>query len=706
MKRAVRFLCIVFAAGLALGNIQPGSRVYAFTEEEEAHIGEARAALQVLLQEQPVMALVYLADQYTIRSAPGGEGAEVITVPSGQQVLIQDVVLTEEYEPWVQVQLARQDQEYSGYVERSFLACSDERFLEWEMIYGMNPRSQLLTAEDANGNYGDVEQFPESYQAALRALKDAHPSWIFVKHNVNLEWTDVVANEMVGGRSLIPASFPEYMQNGLYSKSWAYASEDTLKYYLDPRNWLTESGIFQFEQLTYNASYQTQEGVQNFLNGSFMQGNVPNTEVTYAATFQEVGSALGVSPIHLACRVYQEQGKDGTSPLISGTYPGYEGYYNYFNIGASGNTDEQVYISGLQTAQNNGWNSVRAAIEGGAGFIAQKYILRGQDTLYLQKFDVDNSYDGLYWHQYMQNICAPSSEGSNIRKLYDGAGALNNSFTFKIPVYNNMPAAACAKPTQSYNVVLTPPAGYADSRIYLDGVPYEASLNNGNYVITAPDGSARTAIMYQYNESGVPTGMNVWRLEYDKTGYRVTELPELRDLLTYHGFSIRITGRTGIRYKTGIAVDNRQKLLESGIQGYTLKEYGTLIMNNANRSTYPMVLGGQKVSKGVSYGMDNNGQHVDTIYEKVDNRYRYTAVLVGLPVEQYKTEFAFRGYMTLTKDGQDITLYGPIMARSIYDLSRQLLDMGLYPEGSETANFLQQIVNDADALGQTADNNL
>lgn len=205
------------------------------------------------------------------------------------------------------------------------------------MLYGMNPRGQLLTVEDANGNYGDVEQFPESYQAALRALKDAHPSWIFVKHNVNLEWTDVVANEMVGGRSLIPASFPEYMQNGLYSKSWAYASEDTLKYYLDPRNWLTESGIFQFEQLTYNASYQTQEGVQNFLNGSFMQGNVPNTEVTYAATFQEVGSALGVSPIHLACRVYQEQGKDGTSPLISGTYPGYEGYYNYFNIGASGN---------------------------------------------------------------------------------------------------------------------------------------------------------------------------------------------------------------------------------------------------------------------------------------------------------------------------------------------------------------------------------
>ena len=699
MKKTIRFLCILFAASLALGVTQPGSRSYAFTEEEEVHINEAREALQVLLQEQPVMALVYLADQYIIRSTPDGEGAEVITVPSGQQVLIRDVVLTEEYEPWVQVQLAREDVEYTGYVERGFLACSDERFLEWEMRYGMNPRSMLMTVVDAEGGYSDIEQFPESYRAALRALKDAHPNWIFVKQSVNLEWADVVANEMVGGRSLIPASFPEYMQNGLYSKSWAYASEDTLKYYLDPRNWLTESGIFQFEQLTYNASYQTEAGVQNFLNGSFMQGNMPNADATYARTFQEVGSALGVSPIHLACRVYQEQGKDGTSPLISGTYPGFEGYYNYFNIGASGNTDEQVYTSGLQTAKNNNWNSVRAAIEGGADFISKKYILRGQDTLYLQKFDVDGSYDGLYWHQYMQNICAPSSEGSNIRKLYDGAGALNNSFTFRIPVYNNMPGMVCEKPTQSYDVVLTPPAGYTDPKIYLDGVPYEAGLKNGNYVITAPDGGARTAIMYQYNESGVPIGMNVWLLTYDKTSYRAQEIPELRDLLTYHGFSIRITGRSGIRYKTGIAVENRQKLLGGGIQGYTLKEYGTLIMNDANRGAYPMVLGGQKVSRGVSYGLDNNGQHVDTIYEKVDNRYRYTAVLVGLPVEQYKTEFAFRGYITLTRDGQEITLYGPVVARSIYNLSRQLLDMGLYPEGSETANFLQQLVSDADALG-------
>lgn len=705
MKKRFRFLCMAIAVSLMLGMFLPGGRSYAFTEEEEAYINEAREALQILLQENPVMALVYLADNYTVRSTPDTEGQAVIVVPSGQQVLVQDVVLTQEYEPWVQVRLYSQDMEFTGYVERSFLACSDERFLEWEMLYGMNPRSMLMTVDDTSGCYNDVEQFPESYQAALKALKDAHPNWILVKQNTGLEWADVVANEMVGGRSLIPASFPEYMQNGLYSKGWAYASEDTLKYYLDPRNWLTESSIFQFEQLTYNASYQTEEGVQGFLNGSFMQGNIPNMDITFARTFQEVGSGLGVSPIHLACRVYQEQGKDGTSPLISGTYPGYEGYYNYFNIGASGNTNEQVYTSGLQKAKEENWNNGYASIAGGAQVISANYILKGQDTLYLQKFDVDNSYSGLYWHQYMQNICAPSSEGSNIRKLYEGAGAIDNPFVFRVPVYNNMPASVCAKPTQSFDVVLTPPEGYTDPYIYLDGVAYPASAKSGSYVAAAPDNSARTAIMYRYDASGVPTGMAVWLLNYDKTCYRATEVPELRDLLTYHGFSIRITGRSGIRYKTGIPVETRQQLLSGGINGYTLKEYGTLIMNSANRGTYPMVLGGQKISRGVSYGTDDNGVHVDTIYEKVDNRYRYTAVFVGLPVEQYKTEFAFRGYMTLTKDGQDITLYGPIMAKSIYGLSQQLLTMGLYPEDSETYHFLQQLVNDADAPHQTENGN-
>lgn len=669
------------------------------TNEESKEIAEAKAALQEILLNRTVMALVYLSDEYPVRIEASYDSEVVVTVPSGQQVQIQDVAVDENNEIWEYVSFYHGGNQYYGYIPRTNLACSDEMFLEWETQYDMGavvvaPRMMRFSA---NATPVDIAQFPESYHAGLKALKQAHPNWTFVKMNTNLDWNTVVTNQMYKDRSLIQSSFPLYMQNGTYSSGWAYASEGALKYYLDPRNGLNEDWIFQFEQLTYNASYHTESALQLFLNNTFMKDKIPNTVLTYAHSFWAIGKELGVSPFHLACRVYQEQGR-GTSPLISGNYPGYEGYYNYFNIGASGNTDKQVYESGLTKAKQEGWTNGYQSIYGGAKILSANYILRGQDTLYLQKFDVDASDGSLYWHQYMQNICAPTSEGMNIRKSYNNAGSLNNTFVFKIPVYNNMPASACAKPTASYNITLTPPAGYGEQVVYLDGVAYPASMQNGTMVVTAPNGNAKTATMYQYNEAGVPIGMSVWTLSYNGSVYSATHVPELKDLLTYHGFSIRIVGRSGIRLKTGISTDLRYQLTTSGVNGYKLKEYGTLVMNHANRDQYPMIKGGEKVLSGVSYGTVD-GTLQDTIYENANGRHRFTSVLVGLPATQYKTEYAFRGYIILTKDGQDITLYGPAMARSIYSLAQQVLTNGQYEQGSSADQFLRQLITDADSVG-------
>ncbi|MFR8844266.1 MAG: hypothetical protein ACLVGL_03950 [Waltera sp.] len=95
--------------------------------------------------------------------------------------------------------------------------------------------------------------------------------------------------------------------------------------------------------------------------------------MTFSHIFWAIGAEQQVSPFHLAARVYQEQGQ-GTSPLISGNYPGYEGYYNYFNISASGSTNEQVITNGLNYARNNGWDNAYASILGGANVISANYI--------------------------------------------------------------------------------------------------------------------------------------------------------------------------------------------------------------------------------------------------------------------------------------------------------------------------------------------
>ena len=423
-------------------------------EELLAYIKEAQNAFGTLTTQENIMALVYLCDYYQVKTLPDESAETVIQLPSGTTVLLKGVELDEDYNVWFQVSFESGGSFHTGYVEKSYLAYSNEHLIDWENTYF--PQAAMFAA--ASTSYMDVEQFPASYQAKLMLLKQAHPDWILVRQNVRIDWQTVVKNENYKDRSLISGSMGAAYKGDYYGSGWYYASEAAVKYYLDPRNFLNDTRIFQFEQLTYNSSYHSRDAVQNILNNTFMKGSLPDSSMTYADAFFQVGSTLKVSPFHLACRVYQEQG-EGKSALISGTYdavPAYKGYYNYYNISASGKTTKEIVESGLAKAVALGWNTPYASIKGGAEILARNYILRGQDTLYLQKFDVDASDGTLYTHQYMQNIMAPYSESSMVKSAYAKTGALDSPFVFKIPVYDNMPEQACPVPSGTVTPTVTP----------------------------------------------------------------------------------------------------------------------------------------------------------------------------------------------------------------------------------------------------------
>lgn len=703
-------------------------------------IEQDRQALAEISGEQEILALVYPQITVDVYALPSKDSEKVRTLNIGASVMIRDLFL----EPvdgagkfgnlWNYVKFYIGEEEVWGYIEEEYLLSSDERYLNWkadsvlmelsEMTFlrpmlMAAPRAGLLTTgagtpetvsggdagsetgENVDENvdtgetgYADIDLFPISYRASLVTLKEAHPTWTFVPYVTGIDWETAAANEIDGEKSLVHKSLADCMKEGAYDQgNWFYASEEALKYYMDPRNGLTQDRIFQFELLSYNASCQTSEALEAFLNNTFMAssgGEAPGTVLTYTQIIWAIGAEMGTSPFHLAARIYQEQGA-GNSPLISGTVPGFEGYYNYFNIKASGKTQDEIVTNGLTYAKENKWDSAYASIYGGADIISQNYIQRQQDTLYLQKFNV--SPNGTYWHQYMQNISAAATEALSIKRLYESANALESTFLFRIPVYENMPEEASPMPTSSLNVVIAPPSGYTGS-VYLDGIEYGAVSRNGQLIVKAQDAERTNAVMYKYNESGVPVGMYVWALSYQNQTYVETAQPQLEDLLSYHGFSIRITGKAGIRFKTGIVQDLKNLLITEGADGYVLKEYGTLVMQNTNRGAYPMIRGGAKVASGLSYGIED-GKAVDKVYETVSGRQRFTSVLVGLPASQYKTEFAFRGYAVFEKEGQEITIYGPIQARSIYNLALQVLAAGSYPEESSAYQFLTQLIVEA-----------
>lgn len=306
-------------------------------------------------------------------------------------------------------------------------------------------------------SYLEEQQFPESYRVKLRALHKIHPTWIFVAMPLSLQWSDVVAAESKLGVNLVPASSKtswKSLQNkaidwstgewiGLDTDSWVAASEGIIRYYLDPRNFLSEdSKILQFETLRYIEGEQTIQGIANVLKDTFMATD------EYYRIFMEAGKENGVNPYHLASRCRQEvgsQGSNSTKEIKESQYAEFNGYYNYFNIGASPSKQHNSMYNGLARAKSEGWDTPEKSIKGGAAILAEKYINKQQDTLYLQKFDVVDGGDGVYRHQYMTNLQAAASEASLMKKAY---GTLDGTtVTYSVPVYQNMPQVPAAQPT-------------------------------------------------------------------------------------------------------------------------------------------------------------------------------------------------------------------------------------------------------------------
>lgn len=669
---------------------------------------QSSADLAALASERDIMALVYLCEEIEVYGEPSLDSEVTATLSSGQTVYIQDASYNqEEGILWIYANFAGDSGILSGYFDRRMLACSDERFLDWERANFGDNFSQIMEfgtyAAEGRGASADIAQFPESYQAGLTKLKNLHPQWVFVPMETGLDWNTVISQELTGGKSLVHKSFPDYTKAGAYDDgNWFYATREILEYYMDPRNGLTEDRIFQFELLTYNETYHTESAVERFLQNTFMRSPnpAPGTVMTYAHIFWAVGAEdiRQVSPFHLAARVYQEQGQ-GTSGLISGTYPGYEGYYNYFNVGASGTTTAQVITNGLKYAKDKGWNNAYFSILGGADVISANYIKKGQDTLYLQKYNVNpKASHALYTHQYMQNISAPTSEGSSIKKLYAQANSLNNSFVFKIPVYKNMPKSACPYPSgfsDSFSIALQIPSGY-DTTVWIDGLPYPSEPKSGMQIVKLTDSKATNAVVYKY-ENGVPTGMYVWTIDYQDGGYTATPQPKLQDLLSYDGFSIRISGDPGIRVKAGIDGTLKKTLVKSGVGGYKLKEYGILMTEKGtdvpNESMDSFVKGGEGVLAGMAYGKDTQGQQMDIVYETVDGRERFTSVLVGIPTSSYNKKYRFRSYAVLSKNGKESIVYGPIVSNSMKDLAERVIKD--YTEDPDAYNYLQKIIEEA-----------
>lgn len=319
-------------------------------------------------------------------------------------------------------------------------------------------------------SYMTKQGFPESYKPYLRTLHEQHPKWIFTAQKLGVDWNTALKEECVVGRNLVHSSALaswKSMEKGAYDfnggywygldGSWVAASKEIIMYYMDPRNFLNDTYIFMFENQSYDPSYQTESGVKTILADTFMSGSYtcPDTKkkYTYSQTFMDAAKKSGVSPYHLASRCRNEQGVNG-APQSLGTVKGFENYFNFFDIQAYATSTMTAAEMGCKYAKTTNptyllpWTNQYKSIVGGSIFLGTGYITKGQDTLYLQKFDMVDGGNGLYYHQYMTCVFGQANEAISLKNAYS-QDILNSAMEFKIPVYNNMPDKLCPKPTSS-----------------------------------------------------------------------------------------------------------------------------------------------------------------------------------------------------------------------------------------------------------------
>lgn len=245
------------------------------------------------------------------------------------------------------------------------------------------------------------------------------------------------------------------------------------------------------------------------------------------------------------------------------------------------------------------------------------------------------------------------------------------------------------------------PANYLDvtgkpefdgkTTVTVDGKEYPIEEMNGTRYVNLPE-TGDLLTIYSFKDgtptgscTNYPTGMQVFRITRQEGGAKAEEITEFANLLNYAGCSIRLTGTKGIRMITGIGENARTALTGArGLGGYTLEEYGTVVMRGVGTPT---------LENSKSHNFAYKKGKADPIFSRANGMIQYTNVLVGFGLEDCKDTLTLRPYIKL-KDmttGETVTLYGGCVSRSIGYIAKQ--NENTYKPGTAGYKYIHEIID-------------
>ena len=237
----------------------------------------------------------------------------------------------------------------------------------------------------------------------------------------------------------------------------------------------------------------------------------------------------------------------------------------------------------------------------------------------------------------------------------------------------------------------------------IDGVSYELDENCWAWIDAEDYKELMLATTYKYHvgktaHETYPTNMYVWEVtlvkddEGNPVEYTAKPVDELTDFMQYKGTSIRVNfSSNGIRFFTAIPSDGLDKLmagslLDGSLEGYKLVAAGTLFMweDSGNSLTVD--------GTATSYVYGGTAGDSFRVFSTTGGDDWYTGMLVGLgdDAATLNRDLVVRPFMTIEKDGNQITIYGGTYQRDIYYVATQ--NRNYWAEGTAYDNYIENII--------------
>ena len=211
--------------------------------------------------------------------------------------------------------------------------------------------------------------------------------------------------------------------------TWQDATSSDVMDYLDPDRYsLGSIAYFQFLKLSQPVNIDVNEVNNNILVD---KGILTGT----AEAFKTAAQTYNVNELYLISHALLETGNGG-SDLANGIEVGKDSNGNLiivtstnreslnsikkvYNMYGAGAYDGTANESGSKYAYIADWTTPEAAIIGGAAFIGEGYISKGQDTLFKMRWNPEfANNNGYASHQYATDIAWAYKQTSKINSLY------------------------------------------------------------------------------------------------------------------------------------------------------------------------------------------------------------------------------------------------------------------------------------------------